>query len=158
MHHGAFIAEQLRHTPHLTMAQLRDLLAARGVMVSHDTVWRFVRRQGRADIARRHKRWKGLQSQLDPSRLVFIDEAWIKTDMAPLRGCGPKGKRLFRFVPQGHWRTLTFLAAMRCDPMIAPCVFDGPINGECFRAYVDQNLVPHTLPWRHRHHGPSGQP
>ena len=44
--HGAFIAEQLRHTPHLTMVQLRDLLAARGVMVSHDTVWRFVRRQG----------------------------------------------------------------------------------------------------------------
>ena len=73
---------------------------------------------------------------------MFIDETWIKTDMAPLRGWGPKGKRLPGFAPQGHWRTLTFLAALRCDRMTAPCVFDGPINGECFRAYVDQQLTP----------------
>lgn len=98
--------------------------------------------QGRADIARRRKRWKRFQQRLDPQRLVFIDETWIKTDMAPLRGWGPKGRRLRGFAPQGHWRTLTFLAALRYDTMIAPCVFDGPINGECFRAYVTQQLVP----------------
>ena len=63
--------------------------------------------------------------------------------MAPLRGWGPKGDRLRGFAPQGHWRTLTFLAALRCDQLTAPCVFDGPINGECFRAYVEQQLVPH---------------
>ena len=87
-----------------------------------------------------------MQRQLDPRRLVFIDETWIKTDMAPLRGWGPKGKRLSGYVPQGHWRTLTFLAALRCDRMTVPCVFDGPINGECFRAYVDQHLVPTLKP------------
>ena len=48
-------------------------------------------------------------------RLVFIDETWIKTNMAPLRGWGPKGKRLRGFAPHGHWRTLTFLGALRCD-------------------------------------------
>lgn len=84
--------------------------------------------------------------QLDPRRLVFIDETWIKTNMAPLRGWGPRGKRLRGFAPHGHWRTLTFLAALRCDGLTAPCVFDGPINGECFRAYVDQILVPTLKP------------
>jgi len=62
--------------------------------------------------------------------------------MAPLRGWGPKGVRLRGFAPHGHWRTLTFLGALRCDRLTAPCVFDGPINGACFRAYVEQQLVP----------------
>lgn len=43
--------------------------------------------------------------------------------------------------PHGHWRTLTFLGALRCDRLAAPCVFDGPINGQCFRAYVEQQLI-----------------
>jgi transposase len=73
---------------------------------------------------------------------VFIDETWIKTNMAPLRGWSRKGDRLRGFAPQGHWRTTTFLGALRCDQLTAPCVFDGPINGECFRAYVEQQLVP----------------
>ena len=62
--------------------------------------------------------------------------------MAPLRGWGPKGDRLRGFAPQGRWRTLTFLGALRYDQLTAPCVFDGPINGECFRAYVEQQLLP----------------
>lgn len=62
--------------------------------------------------------------------------------MAPLRGWAPKGMRLRGFAPHGHWRTLTFVGALRCDRLTAPCVFDGPINGECFRAYVEQQLVP----------------
>lgn len=73
---------------------------------------------------------------------MFIDETWIKTNMAPLRGWGPKGKRLRGFAPHGHWRTLTFLGALRWNRLTAPCVFDGPINGQCFRAYVEQQLVP----------------
>ena len=66
--------------------------------------------------------------------------------MAPLRGWGAKGARLRGFAPHGHWRTLTFLGALRCDQLTAPCVFDGPINGECFRAYVEQQLVPVLKP------------
>ena len=77
---------------------------------------------------------------------MFIDETWIKTNMAPLRGWGPRGQRLRGFAPQGHWRTMTFLAALRRDGLTAPCVFDGPINGQCFRAYVDQLLVPTLRP------------
>ncbi len=84
--------------------------------------------------------------QLDPRKLVFIDETWIKTNMAPLRGWGPKGKRLHGFAPHGHWNTMTFIAALRCDQLTAPCVFDGPINGQSFRAYIDQLLVPALKP------------
>ena len=66
--------------------------------------------------------------------------------MAPLRGWARKGKRLRGFAPQGPWRTMTFLAALRCDGLTAPCVFDGPLNGRAFRAYVDQQLVPALRP------------
>jgi len=55
-----------------------------------------------------------------PKRLVFIDETWIKTNMSPIRGWGPKGKRLRAFAPHGHWRTLTFLGALRNDRLTAP--------------------------------------
>ncbi len=73
---------------------------------------------------------------------MFIDETWAKTNMAPLRGWGPRGQRLIGKAPHGRWRTLTFLAALRIDRIDAPCIFDGPINGERFRAYVEQFLVP----------------
>jgi transposase len=66
----------------------------------------------------------------------------IKTNMAPLRGWGPKGKRPRAYAPHGHWRTLTFIGAPRLDRLTAPCVFDGPINGECFLAYARQQLAP----------------
>lgn len=62
--------------------------------------------------------------------------------MAPLRGWCAKGKRLVAQAPYGHWKTLTFIAALRNDRIDAPCVFDGPINGESFTAYVEQILVP----------------
>lgn len=101
----------------------------------------FALEQARADVARRRARWKSVQASLDPSRLVFIDETWIKTNMAPLRGWGEKGKRLRGFAPHGHWRTLTFVGALRADAVTAPCVFDGPINGRSFQAYVAQQLV-----------------
>ena len=90
----------------------------------------------------KRKRWKSWQPYIDPKRLVFIDETWIKTNMAPLRGWGPKGKTLRGFAPHGHWRTMTFLAALRYNKLTAPCVFDGPINGTCFRAYIEQKLIP----------------
>ena len=66
--------------------------------------------------------------------------------MAPLRGWGPRGKRLIGKAPRGRWRTLTFLAALRCDRIDAPCLFDGPINGQAFLAYVEQFLVPTLHP------------
>ena len=97
-------------------------------------------------MARRRAQWRKYQGRLDPSRLVFIDEIWAKTNMTRTHGRAPRGERLVAKVPHGHWRTLTFLAALRCDRIDAPCVIDGPINGESFLAYVEQVLVPALKP------------
>ena len=102
--------------------------------------------QDRPDVARRRLRWRRYQDRIDASRLVFIDETWTKTNMAPLRGWSRRGTRLIEKVPHGHWRTMTLLAALRCDGVMAPCVFDGPINGASFRAYVEQLLTPTLRP------------
>ena len=97
-------------------------------------------------MARRRTQWKRYQGKLDPARLVFIDETWAKTNMTRTHGRAPRGERLIAKVPQGRWRTLTFLAALRCNRIDAPCVIDGPINGESFLAYVEQVLVPTLKP------------
>ena len=73
---------------------------------------------------------------------MFIDETWAKTNMTPLRGWCPRGERLKAKAPFGRWKTMTFIAALRLDRIDAPCLFDGPINGEAFLAYVRTFLVP----------------
>ena len=73
---------------------------------------------------------------------MFIDETWAKTNLTRTHGRCARGRRLLAKVPHGHWRTLTFLAALRCDRIDAPCVVDGPINGRSFLAYVEQVLAP----------------
>lgn len=77
---------------------------------------------------------------------MFIDETWTKTNMTPLRGWAPRGARLKAKAPFGRWQTMTFIAALRCDRIDAPCLFDGPINGEAFLAYVQTFLVPTLKP------------
>lgn len=97
-------------------------------------------------MARRRAQWAKYQDRIDPSRLVFIDETWTKTNMAPLRGWAPRDERIKAKVPHGHWKTMTFLAALRHDRVDAPWLIDGPINGERFQLYVDKVLVPTLEP------------
>jgi len=66
--------------------------------------------------------------------------------MAPLRGWAPRGERLKAAVPHGHWKTMTFLAALRCDRVEAPWLLDGPIDGESFGLYVERVLAPTLRP------------
>jgi transposase len=66
--------------------------------------------------------------------------------MAPLRGWGPSGQRLVASAPFGHWKTMTFIAALRYDRISAPWVIDGPINGELFTLYVEKVLAPTLAP------------
>jgi transposase len=88
------------------------------------------------------REWSAVQPTLDPAKLVFIDETWASTNMARHYGRCLKGQRLHAAVPQGHWKTTTFLAGLRLSGLSAPLVLDGPINGEAFRAYVEQFLAP----------------
>jgi transposase len=96
----------------------------------------------RPDVARRRAQWIKYQDRVDPARLVFIDETWTRTNMAPLRGWAPSGSRLLAKVPHGRWRTMTFLAALRHDRITAPWLLEGPIDGESFATYVEKVLLP----------------
>ena len=90
--------------------------------------------------------WAQEQPKLDPERLLFIDETGTSTNMARLRGRAPRGERLVGKVPHGHWKSTTFVAALRSSALTAPCVIDGPMNGNAFLAYVEQILAP-THSW-----------
>jgi transposase len=98
--------------------------------------------QERADILKRRCDWFGDQPDLDPAKLVFIDETGLSTKMARLRGRSPRGVRCRAGVPHGHWKTTTFTGALRLTGMIAPFVYDGAMNGTVFLAYVEQVLAP----------------
>ena len=97
-------------------------------------------------MARKRAFWKKHQHKIHPGRLVFVDETWAKTNMTRLRGWSTAGQRLVAKVPHGNWKTLTFIAGLRCDGLCAPFVFDGPINGATFLAWVEQCLVPTLKP------------
>jgi len=93
-------------------------------------------------VARRRAQWTKYRDRIDPTRLVFIDETWTKTNMAPLRGWAPRGQRIKAKVPHGRWQTMTFMAALRHDRITAPWFIEEPINGETFLLYIERVLVP----------------
>ena len=78
----------------------------------------------------------------DPARLVFIDETAASTKMVRLRGRCARSERLIGSVPHGHWKTITLVAGLRHDGIVAPFVIDGPMNGRVFLTYVEQCLAP----------------
>jgi transposase len=78
----------------------------------------------------------------DPAHMVFVDETSANTKMVRLSGRCPRGERLIGRVPQGHWKTITFVAALCWNGMRAPCTIDGAMNGSKFLAYVKQCLAP----------------
>lgn len=88
------------------------------------------------------RRWRREQAMLDPARLVFIDETAANTKMARLRGRCPRGERLVGRVPHGHWKTITFVGALRRNGMTAPSVVDSAMNGRTFLAYIKSCLAP----------------
>jgi len=83
---------------------------------------------------------------MDGRRFVFLDETAATTAMTRLYGWGQRGERLVDAAPWGHWKTSTFIAGLRSDGVIAPCVLDGAMTGELFRAYVEQVLAPALTP------------
>ena len=90
--------------------------------------------------------WFELQPELAPERLIFIDESGLSTKMARLRGWARKGERCKAAIPHGHWKTITFVGGLTLDGFIAPMLLDGPMDGECFRAWVEQMLAPVLRP------------
>jgi hypothetical protein len=112
---------------------------------SRTALWRFLDRHDlaykkslcaaerhRADVKR--ARWDRIRH--DTTRLVFIDERAITTNMVRVRGRCPRGERLVSHVPQGEWKIITFIAGLRHNRMTAPMVIEGAMNGPSFLAYI----------------------
>ncbi|RYH99484.1 MAG: IS630 family transposase, partial [Acetobacteraceae bacterium] len=158
--HAALILRLVDHKSDITLREIQAGLAKAGVSAGIGTLWRFLDRrrmtrkkktahaaeQDRPDVLRRRWAWFEAQPDLDPDRLVFIDETWASTNMARTHGRALRGKRLRAAIPHGHWLTTTFVAGLRNTGIIAPMVLDGPINGSLFQDYVDQVLVPELRP------------
>ena len=90
--------------------------------------------------------WQVVRAGIDPRRLVFLDETFGTTTMTRLYGWGPTDRRVIDAVPHGHWKTTTFVVALRLTGLVAPLVVDGALNGELFLKYVRQELAPRLRP------------
>jgi transposase len=86
--------------------------------------------------------WFKGQPDLDPDRLVFLDETATNTKMARRYGWAPRGERCQVAVPFGHWKTITVTAGLRASGLTATALFDGPMTGARFRSYVEETLIP----------------
>jgi transposase len=166
--HRVWLLKLIAAQPDLTLNEVRQRLADRDVAIGFGSIWRFFTREGvsvkktllpceqdRPDVARRRASWKSIRerlirpassSSMKPGPRDLGQETWSKTNMVRTHGWGPRGQRLRAQAPHGHWQTLTFLAALRHDRIDAPCVLDGPINGESFKAYIEQFLAPTLKP------------
>jgi transposase len=136
--------------PDLTIEELRVRLAALGIppgaRADAKKKTRHAAEQERQDVAAARVVWRTRQAALSHERLVFVDETWATTNTARRLGRARRGQPVVAAVPPGHWKTTTFLAALRHDGIAAPCVFDGAINGARFLAYVEQALAPTLRP------------
>ena len=90
--------------------------------------------------------WFNEQPDLEPDRLVFLDECGTSTKMARRYGRSKRGQRCRAAIPHGHWKTTTLVAGLSLNGIVAPTIIDGPMDGKMFRAYVEQVLVPELKP------------
>jgi len=158
--HTERILAVVREQPDATLKEIQASLRKEGIHTSKSALDRFLARhkitrkkkslraaeQERQDVARARRKWIREQGLLDTTKLVFIDETSVNTNMVRLYGRCPCGARLVDHVPFGQWKTMTFVSALRHDGMVAPMLIEGPMNGELFLAYVEQCLVPTLKP------------
>jgi len=146
--------------PDIPLPELKVRLAEKGAQVRVRALWRFCRRhtitrkktapaaeQDRPDVRKRREAWLEGQLDLDPARLVFIDETWASTTMARRRsGRAWRGRRLRVGVPHGRWETITVVAGLRTSGLVAAFGLGGPTDRAAFEIYVETVLVPELRP------------
>ena len=153
--HANFLLTLIERQSDLTLDEVVCVLRKQGIRSSRTSVWRFFKRhnitfketlhaaeQQRAAVARARRRWMRAQGMFDPAHLVFLDETAANTKMMRVGGRCLRGERLIGQVPHGHWKTITFVGALRCKGMTAPNVIDGAMKGKTFLDYVEHHLAP----------------
>src|SRR3982750_4228111 len=159
--HRDVLLAVIEAAPDATIEELqRRLVEEKGVRASTGTIWTFLDRcgltfkkkslhaseQDRPDVVERREDWFEAQLDLDPAKLVFVDESFASTTMARLYGRAPRGVRLRAAIPHGHRKKTTLVAGLRLSGVTATRLLDGSINGEGFLEYVRQVLVPALAP------------
>ncbi|MGI9355958.1 MAG: IS630 family transposase [Rhizobiaceae bacterium] len=159
--HEAFILNLVETRKDITLVEIAARLEAeRGMRTCPASLCAFFKKrsitfkkktahasqQDRPDVRLARQAWFDGQLDLDPRRLIFIDETGASTKMARMRARAPRGERSRASIPHGHWKTTTFTAGLRLDGLIAPWLLDGPMDGEAFLVYVRRVLVPELTP------------
>lgn len=153
--HANFLLTLVAEQPDLTLDEVVSTMRRRKVRGSRTAVWRFslsatrsqlkkslhAAEQERPDVAWARQRWKREQGMLIQAGWCSLMTA-ANTKMARLRGRCPRGERLVGRVPHGHWKTITFVSALRRNGMTAPFVVDSAMNGRTFLAYIKSCLAP----------------
>jgi transposase/arginine repressor len=153
--HEDLVRQLVAEQPDITLAELEDRLRKKKITVGKSSISRFLHHlklpfknslraseQDRPDVAAARRALQRRQKRLDPRRLVFIDETAASTTITRLYGRAPQGERLIQKVLHGNWKTVTCIAALRNNRVTAPFVLEGAMNGETFKAYVEQFLAP----------------
>jgi transposase len=146
------LAELIGKQPDATLEQLRE---RGGFQCSLTTIWRALRRlgqtrkkknlhadeQGRPDVQKKRRSFRRKVKQIEPQRLIFVDETGVTTAMTPAYAWAPRGERAYASAP-GAWESVTVIAAMGLDGVRAPLIIPGSANAATFESYVEQVLVP----------------
>src|SRR5271157_2105553 len=141
----------IRRTPDLTLLEIQERLIQNcGERFSVSVLWRFFDRHGvthaeeqrRPDVLEQRRDWFASQLDLDPAKLVFVDETGASTSLARTHGRCRRGRRLRAAVPHGHYKTVTLVACLRLRGLAAPRVYDRPMNAALFEEWVEKCLVP----------------
>ena len=155
--HSDYLLGLIRRQPDITLLEIRERLIANcGERFSSSVIWRFFDRheitfkketahakeQERPDILKQRQVWFGAQLDLDPRKLVFIDETEASTNLARNGARCRLGDRLRVGIPHGHYKTVTLVAGLRISGLVAQKAFDKPMNAAIFEDWVEKCLVP----------------
>jgi transposase len=146
------LAELIDEHPDATLEQLRQ---QGGFSCSLTTIWRALRRLGltrkkktlhadqqdRPDVQKKRRSFRRKVKQIEPQRLVFVDETGVTTAMTPTYAWAPRGERAYASAP-GAWESVTVIAALGLDGVRAPLMFPGSTNAITFESYIEQVLAP----------------
>ena len=158
--HRDYLLGLIRRRPDMTLLEMQERLIANcGERFSSSVLWRFFDRheitfkkpaahaeeQQRSDVVRQRRDWFARQLDLDPTRLVFIDETWASTNMARMRGRCRRGRRLRAAVPHGHYKTVTLVAGLRLCGLVAQKAFDRPVMRVLARIFRQADAVGRPL-------------
>lgn len=168
-----FIIGMIEVCPDITLIEMvARLEAEQSVRIGRSTLsdwlrghsWTFKKKsahaleQERPDILKRRRAWFDGQLDLDPAKLVFIDETGLSTKMARLRGRSPRGERCRAGVPHGYWKTTTFTGALRLTGMTAPFVYDGAHEWQRVPRLCRAGVGSDPVAGRHRRDGQPARP